>query len=65
MEHVYRIDTEKLKKAREEAGLSLAGLAVETDMDAYHLALVEQQPTYPRLPHYGVSRALWVCRPTP
>lgn len=41
MEHVYRIDTEKLKKARGEAGLSLVGLAVKTGMDVYHLALVE------------------------
>jgi transcriptional regulator with XRE-family HTH domain len=59
MEHVYRIDTEKLKKARGEAGLSLAGLAVKTGMDVYHLALVEQQLHVPTLTSLrGITRAL-------
>lgn len=49
MDQGYRIDTEKLKTAREEAGLSLAGLALKTGMDAYHLALVEQQLYVPTL----------------
>lgn len=49
MDHRYRVDTEKLKKAREEAGLTVAGLAVKTGVDAYHLALVEGQSYVPTL----------------
>lgn len=59
MEHGYRIDTEKLKTAREEAGLSLAGLALKAGMDAYHLALIEQQLYVPTLTSLrGITHAL-------
>lgn len=49
MEQRYRIDTEKLKAARERAGFTLASLALETGMDDYHLALVEQRLYVPSL----------------
>lgn len=49
MEYSYRVDTEKLKEAREEAGLSLAGLALKTGLDGYYLMLVEQRLRVPTL----------------
>lgn len=59
MEQRYRVDTEKLKTARERAGLTLAGLASETGMDAYRLALVEQQLYVPSLTSLrGITSAL-------
>lgn len=49
MEQRYRVDAEKLKRSREEAGLTLSGLALSTGMDPYYLALVEQRLYVPTL----------------
>jgi transcriptional regulator with XRE-family HTH domain len=49
MEQRYRVNAEKLKRSREGAGLTLAGLALSTGMDPYHLALVEQRLYVPTL----------------
>ncbi len=47
--HGYRVDTEKLKRAREDAGLTITELALKSGVDAYHLALVESQAYVPSL----------------
>lgn len=49
MEQRDCVDAEKPKKSREEAGLTLAGLALSTGMAPYYLALVEQRLYVPTL----------------
>lgn len=59
MAHGYRVDTEKLKRAREDAGLTITELALKSGVDAYHLALVESQAYVPSLTALrGVAHAL-------
>lgn len=49
MEHNYRVDAGKLRSAREEAGLTVAGLAERAGIHAYQLMLVEGQGYVPTL----------------
>ncbi len=49
MECSYRVDAGKLRSAREEAGLTVAGLAHRAGVHAYQLMLVEGQGYVPTL----------------
>lgn len=49
MSHRYRVDTEKLRSARENAGLTVKRLAAVSGIEAYQLALVEEQDHVPAL----------------
>ncbi|MDN5697399.1 MAG: helix-turn-helix domain-containing protein [Rubrobacter sp.] len=49
MEHSYRVDAEKLRVAREAAGLTVAGLALRAGVHVHQLMLVETQGYVPTL----------------
>lgn len=49
MERNYRVDAGKLRSMREEAGLTVAGLADRAGVHAYQLMLVEGQGYVPTL----------------
>ncbi|WP_047864773.1 helix-turn-helix domain-containing protein [Rubrobacter aplysinae] len=59
MDHAYGVDTEKLRKAREEANLTVAELALESGVDAYSLTMLEEQGYVPPLTTLrGIAGAL-------
>lgn len=49
MNHGYSVDSEKLRSAREKAGLTVNILAATAGVEAYQLALVEEQDHVPAL----------------
>jgi transcriptional regulator with XRE-family HTH domain len=49
MTHRYHVDTQRLKGAREKAGLTVARLVSRTGIDAHQLLLVEERGYVPAL----------------